>query len=91
MVGVTFGTAIVVALVLSEMLNRGTLPVPFTLSFLFLIILMGIAYELGMDVVRASQLSRELRESQERMQLATSGADIGVWDWDIAKDSYNFV
>jgi len=84
--GITFGSAIVAAIILSELLNRGMLPIPFTLSFLFLIILMGIAYELSVDLVRARQLARELHESQERMRLATTGADVGLWEWDIARD-----
>jgi len=85
-VGLTFGSAIAVAVVLSELLNRGTLPVPFSLSFPFLIILVGIAYVLSMDLVRARQLASELRESQERMRLATSAANVGVWEWDIGRD-----
>ena len=58
-VGIAFGTAIFVAMVLSEMLNEGTLPGPFTLSIPFLIVLAGIAYEMSMELVRVSQLTLE--------------------------------
>jgi signal transduction histidine kinase len=85
-VGVSFGTAIMVGIVLSEMLNRGILPVPFTLSVPFLIVLMGVAYELSAELTRVNQLARELLETEKRLSLATSGADIGVWDWDIERD-----
>ena len=85
-IGITFGIAISVGFILSEMLNRGILPVPFTLSVPFLIILAGIAYELSVELVRANRLSRELLESEQRLSLATSGADLGVWDWDVRRD-----
>lgn len=84
--GITFGSAVILALAFSEMLNRGILPVPFTLSFPFLIILLGVTYELSIELVRANRLSRELLESEERLSLATSGANLGVWDWDVQRD-----
>ena len=85
-IGVTFGTAIIVGIGFSEMLNRGALPVPMTLSVPFLFILMGVAYELSAELVRVNQLARELLQSEQRLSLATGGADIGVWDWDIERD-----
>jgi len=84
--GGTFGTVIVVGLVASELFNRSLLPMPVTVSLLFLIILSGIAYELGIDLARTSAISRELSESQERMKLATSAGNLGMWEWDIARD-----
>ena len=85
-IGITFGIAIIVGFFLSEMLNRGILPVPFTLSVPFLIILIGFAYELSAELVRVNQLASELLKSEERLSLATSSADIGVWDWDVEHD-----
>ena len=86
-IGITFGTAIAVAIVLSEMMNRGILPVPLTLSVLFLVILTGIAFELSAELLRASQLARELLQSEKRLSLATSSADVGVWEWDVERDA----
>jgi len=85
-VGVTFGVVILLALVSSELFNHSILPVPMTLSLLLLGILSGIAYELSLDLARTSAISRKLSESQERMKLATSAANLGVWEWDIARD-----
>jgi C4-dicarboxylate-specific signal transduction histidine kinase len=51
---------------------------------LSLVILMG--YELSLDVLRAGQLSRELVESQQRMQLAARAADLSLWEWDVVRD-----
>jgi len=89
-IGGSFAVAIFVALVLSELLNRGLLLIPFTLSFPFLIILVGIAYELSIDVARAHELARELHASEERMRLATDGANIGLWDWDLVREEVWF-
>ena len=86
LLGGTFGVVIILALSSSELFNRSMLPVPLTMSVLFLIILAGIAYELGSELARTSAISRELSESQERMKLATSAADLGMWEWDIARD-----
>lgn len=85
-IGSAFACAIAVAVVLSELLNRGILPLPFTLSIVFLIIILGVAYELSVDLASASELSRDLRKTQERMLLATEAADLGLWEWDIVRD-----
>lgn len=86
-IGITFGTAIAVGIVLSEMLNRGILPIPLILSVLFLLILTGIALELSVELLRANQLARQLLQSEKRLSLATSSADVGVWEWDVERDA----
>ncbi len=64
---------------------RGILPSSFSSQLvLSLIIFMG--YELSVDVLRAGQLSRSLEQSEERMRLAASATDLGLWEWDIVKD-----
>jgi len=64
---------------------RGILPSTFSSQwFLLLILLMG--YELSVDVLRAGQLSRDLLESQQRMRLAATAADLSLWDWDLIRD-----
>jgi PAS domain S-box-containing protein len=45
-----------------------------------------MGYELSLDVLRAGQLSRELLESQNRMRLAASAADLSLWEWNIGRD-----
>jgi PAS domain-containing protein len=37
-------------------------------------------------VLRASRLSDDLRESEERMHLAAEAANLGMWLWDVVKD-----
>ena len=57
---------------------------PVTASLFFLCIVTAMGYELSHDVLRAAQLSAELRESEERMTLAAEAAGFGIWMWSIA-------
>jgi PAS domain S-box-containing protein len=57
---------------------------PIVVSFPFLAVLLAMSYELSRDVLRAAQLGRELRESEERMSLASEAAGFGVWVWSVA-------
>ncbi len=59
--------------------TTGVLRMPFILSFPFLGVVLAMGYELSKDVLRAAQLSRELRESEQRMALATEAANLGIW------------
>jgi PAS domain S-box-containing protein len=36
--------------------------------------------------VKRRRAERSLRESEERLSLATAAADVGVWMWDVARD-----
>ena len=85
-VGVTICIALIVAIVLAKLFAEGMLPVPYSLSIPFLMILVAFAYELSSELVRVNWLARELIQVEQRLELATSGADIGVWDWDIEND-----
>lgn len=87
-VGSTIIGATVLGITMSVMLAAGMLRMPYTLSLVFLIIVLGMAYELSVDLINAGQLSRELYQSRERMRLAVNAANLGVWDWDIANDEF---
>ena len=54
---------------------------PQTSSLFFLGIVAAMAYELSREVLRAAQLSDDLRESEARMTLAAEAA--GVWRLDV--------
>ena len=52
-----------------------------------------MGFELSHDILRAAQTAQQLRiseaalrESEERMSLATESANLGLWLWDIARD-----
>ncbi len=66
---------------------------PLVLSPAFLCVLLTMGYELGGDMLRASQLAKSLfatelnlRDSERRMDLAVRAAGVGLWNWDIAGD-----
>ncbi len=84
--GGTLSLAIIVAAGQAALLVWGILPMPYVLSLAFLTLILVMGYELSRDVLRAAQLSRELRESEERMSLAATAADLGLWEWDIVRD-----
>jgi PAS domain S-box-containing protein len=64
----------------------GIVPAPTMVSLFYLGIVAAMGYELSQDVVRAARLSDDLRESQQRMALATHAANMGIWVRDLARD-----
>ena len=71
----------------------GILDVPFFLGFAYAGIVLAMGYEISNDMLRTVQLAKQLeareadlREAQERMELAASAAKIGMWMWDISRD-----
>jgi two-component system sensor kinase FixL len=59
---------------------------PITASLFFMAIVAAMGYELSRDVFRATQLSDDLRDSEERMSLAAEAANLGMWVWDAVRD-----
>jgi two-component system sensor kinase FixL len=71
----------------------GFIEIPFFLCFAYSGIVAAMGYELSNDMAQRAQLARriqaseaDLREIQERMELAASAAELGMWMWDIARD-----
>jgi two-component system sensor kinase FixL len=93
----TVGGAIVGFLVVS-MIQTGLvfwtdLRSPVTMSPFFMGLVGAMGYELSRDVLRASQLVRELqtteaslRESEARMSLAVDAAGLGIWHRDLVRN-----
>ncbi len=84
--GGSLSIAIFLAMSRSVLVTWNILPLPYILSLAYLGFILIMGYELSLDLLRASQLSRELRESQERINLAATAADLGVWEWDLVAD-----
>ena len=74
---IVFGTAI------AGLVAAGILRTPFLVSLPFLAMLGAMGYELSRDVVHAAHLASSLRESHERIDLAVSAANLGLWTWRI--------
>jgi two-component system sensor kinase FixL len=70
----------------SALLHAGLIHTPYLISFPFLAIVTAMGYELSQDVLRAAQLSDDLRESEERMSLAVDAANVGIWIRDFARN-----
>jgi two-component system, LuxR family, sensor kinase FixL len=55
---------------------------PLTPSLFFLGVVAAMAYGMSDDVHRAAQLSDDLCEQEERLDLAADSAGVGLWSWD---------
>jgi PAS domain S-box-containing protein len=60
----------------------GFIHYPVTPSVYFLAIIAVMSYEMSQEVLRAAQLSVDLRESEARLDLAADSAGVGLWSWD---------
>jgi len=64
----------------------GIIQVPFLVCFTILGLLAVMGYDLGSDILRAAHIARELEISEKRLNLAADSANLGMWEWDLAKD-----
>jgi PAS domain S-box-containing protein len=64
----------------------GIIHVPITTSLFYMGIVASMGYELSQDLLRAARLSDDLRESQQRMALATHAANLGIWVRDLVRN-----
>jgi PAS domain S-box-containing protein len=64
----------------------GFIEAPFFLGFTYTAIVLAMGYELSNGMLHAAQLAQNLKESEQRLDLAASSANFGVWDWDLSKD-----
>ena len=79
--------------VFAALLNLGLVRLPTVLSIAFLAVVVAVAYELGWEVIDAARLAErlcasdeKLRESEQRLQLAASAGELGLWEWNVATD-----
>jgi PAS domain S-box-containing protein len=84
---------IALALGQSALVIWGVIESPFFVSFPYLGMIAAMGYELSDNLVRAAQLAQRfqaseaaLRESEARINLATSAANLGLWLWNIRED-----
>jgi signal transduction histidine kinase len=77
----------------AALVNAGIINSPYIASLSFMPIIIAMSYELSHDVLRSAQLAQRLqaseaglRLSEQRMNLAMSAAELGLWEWDIVHD-----
>jgi len=80
---------IVLAASLSAMVNAQVVYLPYLVSVPFMGVIVAMGFELSYDFLRGAQAAQQLRvseaalgESEARMSLAASAANIGLWCWD---------
>jgi len=90
-IGIVGGS--LVAVVVARMIDFGVLQMPYVTTFVYIGIIVVFGYPLTLDVVRTAQLARqlqeseaELRESEARINLAATAANLGLWLWNIRDD-----
>jgi PAS domain S-box-containing protein len=64
----------------------GVIHVPFFFCFAYTGIVAAMGYELSSDMFHAAQLTRKLKESEDRLALAAESANFGIWEWNLNKD-----
>jgi two-component system sensor kinase FixL len=74
---------IVLAAAIPGMVTAGILKIPMTASFPFFFIIIAMNYELSGDVLKAANLTMELKTSRERLSLAAAAARMALWEWNI--------
>jgi two-component system sensor kinase FixL len=77
----------------AALVNAGIINSPYIASLSFLPIIIAMSYELSHNVLHSAQLAQRLqaseaglRISEQRMNLAMSAAELGLWEWDIVHD-----
>jgi PAS domain S-box-containing protein len=86
LVGGTTTLFILSAGVQTALVDAAIIATPYFVSFFYLAILTAMAVDLSDEVVNASRLAEDLKDSQERLKLAADAAQLGLWVWDIERD-----
>jgi two-component system, LuxR family, sensor kinase FixL len=85
------GGPVLVSVILSWLLTQlviwRSVELPILLTPPFFIALAAMSVEVSRDVVRAASLARDLRESEQRLEMAANAAGMGLWAWDSSSPS----
>ena len=94
-VGGSITLFIVLAAGLSALINAKLIQMPYLVSFPFMGLILAMGLDLSADIQRAAQTVEQLRtseaalrESEARMGLAVSAANLGLWCWNIQSDDF---
>jgi PAS domain S-box-containing protein len=84
-VGTSAILSVALAYVHTQAVIWGLLHWPIVIAPAFSIMLTAMAFELSRDLLHATRLARDLRESERRLELAANAAGLGLWTWDAAR------
>ncbi|HTY41866.1 MAG TPA: ATP-binding protein [Thermoanaerobaculia bacterium] len=77
----------------TALVHAGVVSAPYLISLSFLPVVAAMGYELTSDVLRSTELARDLaasrreaQETDERLALAGQAAGLGFWTWDARSD-----
>ena len=85
-VGGSMALFVLVALTHVTLVRLQLIRAPQIAGFTFMLFIAAMAFEMSRDLLRAAQLADELRESEQRMKLASHAARLGMWTWDVVRD-----
>ncbi len=78
----------------SALVTSGVIRSIFLFSVPSVLVMAAMAFELGADTVRSLQVTArlqeseaDLRRSEQRMHQAAEAAQLGVWEWDMQRDT----
>jgi two-component system sensor kinase FixL len=74
--------SVVLSWLLTQLVIWRAVQLPILLIPPFFIALAAMALEVTRDVLRGARLARELRESEQRLELAANAAGTGLWSWE---------
>ena len=84
LVGGSIVLFVMAALFQSILVFWGIIPGPILVAASYLGIVVAMGFELSRDVLRAAELSEELRENEQSMTLAVETANFGIWIRDLS-------
>jgi PAS domain S-box-containing protein len=87
-VGGILAVMLIAASVQSALLFWGFIEAPATIKLFYAGIIVLIGYEVSREVLRSSQLVHELRETEQRMNLAADAANLGIWVREFARNDF---
>jgi signal transduction histidine kinase len=61
----------------------GVARIPILVSPAFMILVIGMGWELSREVLHSARLARALRDRDEQLELATRAAGLGIWVWNV--------
>ena len=71
----------------AALVETGLLNTPYMISWAYLAVLIAMSIELNADVLAGAKLAGELQERDRLMDLASAAANLGMWTWDIDRDT----